>query len=724
MNSGATAYVAQTISGDSTMTTAGVMTNQKINGVAFSGLATGLVKNTTGTGVPSIAGVGDVTGLFSGGPGLLRQDGTASEISGDGTTSGSNALTLATVNSSPGATNIANVTTNGKGLVTANTASTAHQIGVPYQCSGSGSGTAQTCSTSPTFVATAGDCISFTPSTNNTADVTLAVNGGSALHFYKWAGSSTLAAGDLQASITQVDCLDANNHWEIPTVGNPPASGATINNQTQFGVPYYSVSGSSNTLSGVAPPATQGYFNTDWINPTNAATAQQVVQVGLGTRAITGSATTCGASGVLLSDVDAWIDHDQAATGTVNCALPAPITLNNTTFAFRYTNHSPQTDTITPGGSWTIQKGTGSAGASINVASGEGCVITVDPFNATNWMADCGSNSGLVAGGTLSSGTQGLSYVNNNGSSGNQTGGIPVAASAFSGADVCAQAVAASAANTNAQIMLDFTGNKVCSAANAHALFTSATGGKFIGNSGLFLYVPLAESAAGNTATAGAALPPTGVMVKPTLVSLEGGGSGALATANTFNISVCTVDFVGKEPIRIEGSSVLGNNGSWTVCQRDQTGTGAVSGRADPSCPADPTSTVVYVAVPSGIIAATTSAAGTITIGKGSGGTPKIAATATATSGTTIFIQNPGQGYSPTPTCTNSGGTCTVTLETACASSCGNIHGEIPVIDDGCNLAGSRSTTTSTSWGPPTPLASPERLRRAFSLWTLSAQLV
>lgn len=57
----------------------------------------------------------------SAGTGLLR-DGTtpaASEISGDATTSGSNALTLATVNSNVGSFTSANITVNGKGLITA-----------------------------------------------------------------------------------------------------------------------------------------------------------------------------------------------------------------------------------------------------------------------------------------------------------------------------------------------------------------------------------------------------------------------------------------------------------------------------------------------------------------------------------------------------------------------------------------------------------------------------
>ena len=62
------------------------------------------------------------TGTASTLTGLVRGSATAmtaAEISGDGTTSGSNALTLATVNSNVGSFTSANITVNAKGLITA-----------------------------------------------------------------------------------------------------------------------------------------------------------------------------------------------------------------------------------------------------------------------------------------------------------------------------------------------------------------------------------------------------------------------------------------------------------------------------------------------------------------------------------------------------------------------------------------------------------------------------
>ena len=63
-----------------------------------------------GTGTAST-----LTGLVRGDPAAM----TAAELSGDATTSGSNAITLATVNPDVGSFTSANITVNGKGLITA-----------------------------------------------------------------------------------------------------------------------------------------------------------------------------------------------------------------------------------------------------------------------------------------------------------------------------------------------------------------------------------------------------------------------------------------------------------------------------------------------------------------------------------------------------------------------------------------------------------------------------
>jgi hypothetical protein len=61
-NTGNTAFAPVTLSGDGTMASTGSLSITKLNGTSLSGLATGLLKNTTGTGIPSIAAAGDLPG--------------------------------------------------------------------------------------------------------------------------------------------------------------------------------------------------------------------------------------------------------------------------------------------------------------------------------------------------------------------------------------------------------------------------------------------------------------------------------------------------------------------------------------------------------------------------------------------------------------------------------------------------------------------------------------
>lgn len=107
----------------------------KINGTQLSGLATGILKNTTGTGIPSIAVASDFPTLnqnTSGSAASLTTARTIGTLTGDATSTGSNfngsanntnALTLATVNSNVGlfgsASSVSSITVNSKGLTTA-----------------------------------------------------------------------------------------------------------------------------------------------------------------------------------------------------------------------------------------------------------------------------------------------------------------------------------------------------------------------------------------------------------------------------------------------------------------------------------------------------------------------------------------------------------------------------------------------------------------------------
>lgn len=101
----------------------------------------------------------------------------------------------------------------------------AHGIITPLGCSdSSGSGTAQSCNTGPSFTPAAGDTIVYTTSTPNAGDLTVNVNSLGAAHVRKWQGSSTLAAGDLAASVPMLMTYDGT-YWELYTIGNAPSGG-------------------------------------------------------------------------------------------------------------------------------------------------------------------------------------------------------------------------------------------------------------------------------------------------------------------------------------------------------------------------------------------------------------------------------------------------------------------------------------------------------------------
>lgn len=175
------------LTGDAT-TTAGAcaVTVGKINGTSLAGLATGLLKITTSTGAPSTAVAGTDYAPATSGSGILK---------------GSSGNTAA---------------------------ATAHDVALILACAdSSGSATAQSCSTSPSITLAAKDVINYTPGTTNSGDLTVAVNGGSALHVRKWLGASVLALNDLPAGVT-VPLYYDGTYLEAMTIGNAPSSGSAI----------------------------------------------------------------------------------------------------------------------------------------------------------------------------------------------------------------------------------------------------------------------------------------------------------------------------------------------------------------------------------------------------------------------------------------------------------------------------------------------------------------
>jgi hypothetical protein len=146
---------------------------------------------------------------------------------------------------------------------------TAHQMAAPLACNdASGSGTTQSCNTTPSFTPAAKDCINYTPGTTITGALTLNVNATSAANVQKWLGTA-LASGDLVANKTTTLCFDGTN-WQTMTIGNAPSgAGCSITNTDEsanFAVSFsttvstlYAVTGNSGQIRAAVPntvPAT------------------------------------------------------------------------------------------------------------------------------------------------------------------------------------------------------------------------------------------------------------------------------------------------------------------------------------------------------------------------------------------------------------------------------------------------------------------------------------
>jgi hypothetical protein len=143
-------------------------------------------------------------------------------LSGD-VTGTQGATSVVKVNGAP-VSALANVlASNGSSQLTA---ATAHNIGVPLLCAdSSGSGTAQSCTTSPSFSPVSGDCITYSTTTANAGTgLTLNVNGLGAASVAKWQGTTTLAPNDVLANKQVLACYDGTN-WELATVANSPGGG-------------------------------------------------------------------------------------------------------------------------------------------------------------------------------------------------------------------------------------------------------------------------------------------------------------------------------------------------------------------------------------------------------------------------------------------------------------------------------------------------------------------
>jgi hypothetical protein len=108
-------------------------------------------------------------------------------------------------------------------------AATGHDAALIVTCvSASASGTAYTCSTSPTFTPATGDRVLFKADVANTASATLNVNASAAATIKKQGGGTNLVANDLLIGTWSELVYDGTN-WQMQgQIGNAPAGGGSL----------------------------------------------------------------------------------------------------------------------------------------------------------------------------------------------------------------------------------------------------------------------------------------------------------------------------------------------------------------------------------------------------------------------------------------------------------------------------------------------------------------
>ncbi len=339
---------------------------------------------------------------------------------------------------------------------------------------------------------------------------------------------------------------------------------------------------------------------------------------------------------------------------------------------------------------------------------------------------------------TITGGTSPVLTFNRTGSSQSARAGayvgVPNAATVggnnhiYRGVDVCDTASKAQIGESTGNIFLyGFKGTQICAPSTVNALINSGFTGHLWFDCSVIVYLPLVSAGAASQPN-----PRLGVLVEPPSVRLHGcqtsGSAGAVTTVfkacpssggpsgctapqtaswaitsttvtfagnRTFlGFTVSGADVQGRDPIRIQNYQNVANNSfALTACQPAQT----ANGRVDPNCPAYPTSTLIYAPVNSGVWSASIGAggagySGTLTwLATGGGCNVEPSGGATQSGGVVnaVFIQNRGRGCTSAPSANvvgsggGAGGTVTFTIATACASNCGTLHSEIPLLETG-----------------------------------------
>jgi hypothetical protein len=198
---------------------------------------------------------------------------------------------------------------------------TSHNEVAPFLClDSSGSGTAQSCTTSPPFTPAAGDQIIYKTTTTNTGDVTTNVNSSSAAHFRKWQ-SAALAAGDLVAGVYVLATYDGT-YWQVGgNIGNAPSGGTSA--IASGALPL----ATSSIASGTCQAVSAGSVNSATATGVAATDAIQFAPNG-SIKAVTGyTPSTSGGLTITAYPTSGYVNFD-VCNWTSGALVPGAVTLN------------------------------------------------------------------------------------------------------------------------------------------------------------------------------------------------------------------------------------------------------------------------------------------------------------------------------------------------------------------------------------------------------------
>lgn len=211
---------------------------------------------------------------------------------------------------------------------------------LPICADTSASGTAQTCTTTPTFTVAANACIVYTTTTANTgAGLTLNVNSLGAKSVSKWMGSTTtLAANDVLAGKSTLACYDGTT-WELSDIGNAPAGGTAA---------FSGITSGTNTTAAMVVGAggSLNFTSTGTINASTLIGSTWASPSALGT--VTPSQATFNKTGSGLAEIPVFLENKGSAANT---EIDLPFQINNSSSALVNSGFIAVVETVATAGS-------------------------------------------------------------------------------------------------------------------------------------------------------------------------------------------------------------------------------------------------------------------------------------------------------------------------------------------------------------------------------------